>query len=62
MKRLLAFALSVLLFALIPLNAFAAENIDENTTVIYFDDGSYLVETIQVREMRASGTKSGSKT
>ena len=62
MKRFLTYALSVLLFALIPLNVFAAGNIDENTTVIYFDDGSYLVETIQVREMRASGTKSGTKT
>lgn len=61
MKRLISLALLMILLSTLPLNTLAAERYDEQMTT-YFEDGSYLVETIEEHEMRASGTKSGSKT
>lgn len=58
MKRFLCTLLVVLMAAaMLPTRCYAAE-----TSVTYFEDGSYLVEEIRETGSRASGTKSGSKT
>lgn len=54
MKRLISLALLMILLVTLPLNTLAAERYDEQMTT-YFEDGSYLVETIEEHEMRASG-------
>ena len=61
MKRLISLGLTlVLIMSMLSVTCFAASN--SNTTVTYFDDGSYLVETLEVSHSRASGTKTGTKT
>lgn len=61
MKRIvcliLVFILTVTVF---PVNCFAIGTAE--TIVSYYEDGSYLVETIEIVQTRASGTKTGSKT
>ena len=62
MKRLFAFCLSFIL--LIPVSCLPATANDmTNTTVEYFDDGSYIVITVAEQEtaLFATSTKSGSK-
>lgn len=61
MKRALCLLLVCLLsFSCLGLTASAAE-MEQETTITYFEDGSYLVETIEIIQSRASGTKTGSK-
>ena len=45
---------------LIPMNSFAM-NVQQSSTT-YYGDGSYLVETIEITQARASGMKTGTKT
>ena len=60
MKRTIIFILlAALVISVFPMNCFATET--EESIVTYFDDGSYIVETIRVVQSRASGTVSGSK-
>lgn len=58
-KVILLFVLAAMLISLIAVNGFAAE---KEMTVTYFEDGSYIVDTIEVSLARASGSTSGSKT
>lgn len=60
MKRFLYVLLVSVMVSIFPLNAFAAES-EEVQNITYFEDGSYLVETIETVQTRASGTKTGSK-
>lgn len=57
MKRLFSLILTICLIASLPIYSSPAEE-----EVIYFDDGSYIVITVESISTRASGTKSGSKT
>ena len=60
MKRTIIFILlAALVISVFSTNCFAAEA--EKSIVTYFEDGSYIVETIRVVQSRASGTLSGSK-
>lgn len=60
MNRFTRVVLAMLLIvSLLPVRTLAVE--PDNTTVTYFEDGSYLVETILTVQARASGTVSGSK-
>lgn len=59
-RRVSCILLSIMLILLIPFNCLATEN-DEVGNVIYFDDGSYMVEQIFVIQSRASGTVTGDK-
>ena len=51
-----------LILAMIPFGVFASAETAESENIIYFDDGSYMTIELTVMDMRASGTKSGSKT
>ena len=55
-------AVLVLALALLPVNAFAATQIDQSENVIYFDDGSYMTVELSEISARAMFTTSGSKT
>jgi len=58
MKRILLLLITgVLLFTMIPVNSMASEN----SPIIYFEDGSYIVETFVESNARSSYEKSGSK-
>ncbi len=60
MKRTVClFLLLSMLVSALPVSGTAAE---VETTVTYFEDGSYLVETIHTVQSRASNTVSGDKT
>ena len=62
MKRLVLVAMT--LFLLIPclsIPILGAETVEE-TRITYMEDGSYLVETVQIVDSRASGSKTGTKT
>ena len=59
MKRILALLIALCLIATVPLTTSATSNTDDS--VIYLDDGSYIVVTVSSFDTRASGTKSGSK-
>ena len=60
MKRIVClFLLLAMLVSILPVSGTATE---VETTVTYFEDGSYLVETIHIVQSRASNTVSGDKT
>lgn len=60
MKKFLSLLLSCLLFFMcFNITAFASES---NESIIYFDDGSYIVTIITESPSRATKTKSGTKT
>ena len=62
MKRTIGCVLlAALLVAVFPLNCHAANVDDEMTTVYYFENGSYMTETLQVYQLRASGSVTGNK-
>ena len=59
MKRIVClFLLLTMLVSILPVNGTAAE---EESRITYFEDGSYLVETIHIVQSRASNTVSGDK-
>ena len=61
MKRIACFVLAILLILpCVPIVG-AAAGVEEETNITYFEDGSYIIETIQVIDCRASGTKTGTK-
>lgn len=61
MKRGLSFIIALLMVtSVLPLCGIATD-IGDTRVVVNFEDGSYLVETIETIDSRASGTKSGSK-
>lgn len=47
-----------MLISVVPVHGQAVE---QEVNVIHFDDGSYIVETIDIAQSRASGTKTGTK-
>lgn len=60
MKRTISCILIAIIFAsILPLKGFAVNT--EVTNITYFDDGSYMTETIYTFQTRASGTITGSK-
>lgn len=59
MKRFLTFILVISLVFSLPLFASATQNTNED--IIYMDDGSYIIVTIDSMDTRASGSKTGSK-
>lgn len=60
MKRTVClFLLLAMLISVLPVNGSAAT---DETKVTFFEDGSYLVETIHIVQSRASNTVSGDKT
>lgn len=60
MKRIISMCLVISLFLILfPISASALE-VSEQT--IYLDDGNYIIVTIESYDLRASGTKTGSKT
>lgn len=63
MKRQVFAALlaCVLFFSVIPVQAFAAEDVYDDGEVIHFEDGSYLTITLEESLARASSTKTGYK-
>lgn len=60
-RRIIAFLLAVLIVMLLPLSVGALENSISSEEVVWFEDGSSLVITIQESNSRASGTKTGTK-
>lgn len=59
MKRYISMlVLAVFLITVLPMRGKA---IEQEVNVKYFEDGSYIVETIEIVEGRASGTKTGTK-
>lgn len=59
MRRVASIVLLVtFLFSSIPLTGYAEEN---SSPIIFFDDGSYLLMSIQSIDIRATGTKTGTK-
>lgn len=58
MKRMLCLLISIVFLFSFPVFASAAET-TVNQSIIHYDDGSYLVITIQETTARATGTKSG---
>lgn len=61
MKQITALILAAIcLFTMLPVNAGASDY--SETYVTYFEDGSFLVETIEIGHARASGMKNGTKT
>lgn len=63
MKRIVcSLLLACLLFTLIPINVYAAEELGEMNEVIRFDDGSYLTITVHTSSVRAAGSVSGKTT
>lgn len=62
MKRVVSCILLVaLMLCVLPMQCYAAEVSEKNGNITYFADGSYAVETLEVRDLRASGTKNGSR-
>lgn len=61
MKRLCCALLAVMLIAVLPLNCFAAAN-EIETSIRYLDDGSYVIETLEVSRGRSAGSVTGTKT
>lgn len=62
MKRLFCAVLTLLLLAcLFPQQTLAAEMSPAGEAIVYFEDGSYMVTTIEEIGTRASGTKTQSK-
>lgn len=61
-KCLSAILLAALLIAIIPFNGNAVEAETAFDNLLYFEDGSYLVISIDMIQARASGTKTGRKT
>lgn len=61
-KFLIALLILTVLFSAFPANVFAAEQKDMSSEYIYYEDGSYLVITIQVTEARSTTSKMGTKT
>lgn len=62
MRRKFSFILTLVLFlCLITANAAATEASDEQTDIVYFDDGSSLTISIFQSGTRASGTQTGTK-
>lgn len=64
MKKISAFILTILmLLTIVPLNAFAAEDIITDRSIEYFDDGSYMVTEITENAIStfASGTVTKTK-
>lgn len=59
MKRLLTLLFTFCLIFTVPFSISATSNADRE--IIYLDDGSYIVITVESIDTRASGTKSGSK-
>lgn len=60
MKRIISLCLLIVFFStIIPTYGFAVN--EEDGIVSYFEDGSYLVETIVEMQSRASGSKAGTK-
>lgn len=59
MKRILALLIALCLIATVPLTTSATSSTDDS--VIYLDDGSYIVVTVSSFDTRASGSKTGSK-
>lgn len=63
MKRIFAMLiLAVLSLSLCAFPALASNAAETTENVIYYEDGSYLVMTLTVSMVRASGTRSGIKT
>lgn len=59
MRRVTSIVLLVIfLFSSIPLTGYAVEN---SGSIIFFDDGSYLLISIQSIDIRSPGTKTGTK-
>lgn len=58
-KTISCLMLIILIMQLFVVTCFANES---RTNIIYYEDGSYIVETIEVSKSRASGTVTGSKT
>ncbi len=52
----------LLLFALVPMNVFASEEVDGGTEVIYLYDGSYITIQTELLPTRAAQTVTGKKT
>ena len=60
MKRIISLLLLLVVFAsIVPVYGFAVN--DEVVSVSYFEDGCYLVETFSEMQLRASGSKAGTK-
>lgn len=60
MKRIISVLLLLVVFAsIVPVYGFAVN--DDVVSISYFEDGSYLVETFSERQLRASGSKAGTK-
>lgn len=60
MKRTISYLLVfTLLICMVPIRTFAATN---EILVTQFEDGSYMTDTLSVQEVRASGTKTGTRT
>lgn len=63
MKRLFSIILvALLVVTLMPIQTFATTDIRENSNVVYYEDGSYVIIELTYKETRASGTKTASKT
>ena len=61
MKKLICFLLMiVMVISMLPISGFAVGTKDE-TVITYFEDGSYMIESIQNYQTRSSGTKTGAK-
>lgn len=60
MKKILSFAVAVcLIISIVPQLGYA---LNTENDVIYFENGSYLIVSVQTVESRIAGTKSSSKT
>lgn len=63
MKKLIRFAVTVLLIAaMLPVCCFAESAPIGMAEIIYLENGSYITVKLEQTEIRASGTKAGSKT
>ena len=61
-RRIFCFTLAAfLLAAILPFGTLATDEVSENVSHVYYEDGSYLKITITESMSRASGTKTGSK-
>lgn len=61
-KKYIACIVTLLLIILCPVNVMAETNQDKTEDIIYLEDGNYITITLSETSIRASGTKSGSKT
>lgn len=60
MKRVISFVLLfTLVLGMLPISSYALE--EERSTVVYFEDGSYMTETLSIIPSRGSQTVTGSK-